>query len=122
MILTLYIPKRGQKLTNRDVIKAIFPKIEFLSNQETASWLDKPFDLEQVKAAYSIPIDPPKYTVNVDRNYFHEMEKDPIGEEIERQFKLRATQAKTEKTTIPLYADGELVAESEQIEPEGQQK
>ena len=121
MILALYIPKRGQKLTKRDVIKAIFPKIEALPNPETTSWLDRPFDLDQVKGAYSIPIDPPKYKVDVDINNFPKMEKDPIGEEIERQFKLRAAQAKTEKTTFPLYADGELVAESEQIEPEGQQ-
>lgn len=29
MVLTLYIPKRGQKLTNGDVIKAVFPEAEF---------------------------------------------------------------------------------------------
>ena len=28
MILTINIPKRGQKLTNGDMIKAIFPNIE----------------------------------------------------------------------------------------------
>ena len=97
MILTLYIPKRGQKLTNRDVIKAIFPKIEALPNPETTSWLDRPYDLDQVKGAYSIPIDPPKYEVNVDINYLSEMENDPIGEEIERQFKLRAAELKEDK-------------------------
>ena len=79
MILTLYISKRGQKLTNRDVIKAIFPKIEALPNPETTSWLDRPFDLDQVKGAYSIPIDPPKYEVNADINYLSEMEKNYEG-------------------------------------------
>ncbi len=28
MILTVYIPKRGQKITNGDVIKALFPNTE----------------------------------------------------------------------------------------------
>ena len=59
--------------------------------------------------------------MNVDINYLSEMENDPIGEEIERQFKLRAAELKEEQATFPLYADGELVTESEQIEPEGQQ-
>lgn len=69
---------------------------------------------EEAKVAYSIPIEP--YKVNANINDLPEMENDPIGEEIERQFKIRA--AKAEKTIFPLHADGELVAESEQMSKE----
>lgn len=102
MILTLYIPKRGQKLTNGDVIKALFPLevwLQMKAREFNKTWWNAPYKAESkdVKEAYSIQIDPPKYEVNVDINNLPKMENDPIGEEIERQFKLRAAELKEDK-------------------------
>ena len=46
MILTVNIPKRGQKVTNGDVIKTLFPKMEFWNNAESIEWLNKPFETQ----------------------------------------------------------------------------
>lgn len=49
MILTLYIPKRGQKLTNGDVIKALFPLevwLQMKAREFNKTWWNAPYKAE----------------------------------------------------------------------------
>ena len=89
-----------KRMTNGDVIKAMFPVevwLQMKAREFNKTWWNAPYkaESEEVKGVHSIPIEP--YKVNVNINDLPKMENDPIGEEIERQFKLRAAELKEDK-------------------------